>query len=302
MDVRKLPVGRGLQWFRQAADLGVRNPRAIFGAGLLFILTLYAVVLLMMLPAVGMMRAGASTDFRALLGWLAPLFLVVLLLMPVLFGGLMHVIREAEGGRPVRARDLYAPLRQGAARRLALLGLLQLVFGLVGAIVAVALAGADYWQQYLAAVQGAMNGVAPVMPEPAHPGLLLVFQLLFNYFTYAVMLFSIPLMLFSGRPLREAIVLSLRAALANAGPNLLAAGLFLGAVIVAALLTTLLATLASLVGGLILAPLGTLLELLVLLVFGVVVIVVLTGVAYFAWRDIFEGDRVQPAPFAGIEA
>ncbi|HEX2596459.1 MAG TPA: hypothetical protein VHL61_08375 [Luteimonas sp.] len=302
MDVRKLPVGRGLQWFRQAADLGVRNPRAIFGAGLLFILTLYAVVLLMMLPAVGMMRAGASTDFRALLGWLAPLFLVVLLLMPVLFGGLMHVIREAEGGRPVRARDLYAPLRQGAARRLALLGLLQLVFGLVGAIVAVALAGADYWQQYLAAVQGALNGVAPVMPEPAHPGLLLVFQLLFNYFTYAVMLFSIPLMLFSGRPLREAIVLSLRAALANAGPNLLAAGLFLGAVIVAALLTTLLATLASLVGGLILAPLGTLLELLVLLVFGVVVIVVLTGVAYFAWRDIFEGDRVQPAPFAGIEA
>ena len=302
MDVRKLPVGRGLQWFRQAADLGVRNPRAIFGAGLLFILTLYAVVLLMMLPAVGMMRAGASTDFRALLGWLAPLFLVVLLLMPVLFGGLMHVIREAEGGRPVRARDLYAPLRQGAARRLALLGLLQLVFGLVGAIVAVALAGADYWQQYLAAVQGAMNGVAPVMPEPAHPGLLLVFQLLFNYFTYAVMLFSIPLMLFSGRPLREAIVLSLRAALANAGPNLLAAGLFLGAVIVAALLTTLLATLASLVGGLILAPLGTLLELLVLLVFGVVVIVVLTGVAYFACRDIFEGDRVQPAPFAGIEA
>ena len=35
---------------RQAADLGVRNPRAMFGAGLLFILTLYAVVLLMMLP------------------------------------------------------------------------------------------------------------------------------------------------------------------------------------------------------------------------------------------------------------
>lgn len=302
MDVRKLPVGRGLQWFRQAADLGVRNPRAIFGAGLLFILTLYAIVLLMMLPAVGMMRAGASRDLMSLLGWLAPLFLVVLLLMPVLFGGLMHVIREAEAGRPVRARDLYAPLRQGAARRLALLGLLQLLFGLVGAIVAVALAGADYWQQYLAAMQGAMNGVVPVMPEPAHPGLLLVFQLLFNYFTYAVMLFSIPLMLFSGRTLREAIVLSLRAALANVGANLLAAGLFLGAVVVAALLTTLLATFASLLGGLVLAQLGTLLELLVLLVFGVVVIVVLTGVAYFAWRDIFEGDRAQPAPFAGIEA
>jgi hypothetical protein len=302
MDIRKLPIGRGLAWFRQAANLGVRNPRAIFGAGLLFILTLYAVVLLMILPVVGMGRAGASQDLMSLLGWLAPLFLVVLVLMPVLFGGLMYVIREAEAGRPVRARDLYAPLRQGAARRLALVGLLQLLFGLVGAVVAVTLAGADYWQQYLAALQGAMNGVAPVMPQPAHPGLLLVFQLLFNYFTYAVMLFSIPLMLFSGRTLREAIVLSLRAALVNVGANLLAAGLFLGAVIVAALLTTLLATLATLLGGLLLPQLGTLLELLVLLVFGVVVIVVLTGVAYFAWRDIFEGDTAQPPPFAGLEA
>jgi len=259
-------------------------------------------VLLMMLPAAGMMRADASKDLMSLLGWLAPLFLIVLLLMPVLFGGLMHVIREAEAGRAVRARDLYAPLRQGAARRLALLGLLQLLFGLVGAVVAVALAGADYWQQYLAALQGAMNGVAPVMPEPAHPGLLLVFQLLFNYFTYAVMLFSIPLMLFSARPLREAIVLSLRAALANAGANLLAAGLFLGAVIIAAVVATLLATLANLLGGLVLAQLGVLLEMLVLLVFGVVVIVVLTGVAYFAWRDIFEGDAAQPPPFVGVEA
>ena len=302
MNIRKLPVGRGLAWFRQAADLGVRNPRAIFGAGLLFILTLYAVVLVMMLPAMGMMRSGASKDVMALLGWLAPLFLVVLLLMPVLFGGLMHVIREAEAGRPVRARDLYAPLRQGAARRLALLGLLQLLFGVLGAVVAVALAGADYWQQYLAAMQGAMNGAAPVMPQPAHPGLLLVFQLLFNYFSYAVMLFSIPLMLFAGRTLRESIVLSLRAALANVGANLLAAGLFLGAVIVGAVLATLLATLANLLGGLILAQLGMLLEILVLLVFGVAVIVVLTGVAYFAWRDIFEGDAAQPPPFVGVEA
>jgi hypothetical protein len=302
VNIRKLPVGRGLAWFRQAADLGVRNPRAIFGAGLLFILTLYAVVLVMMLPAMGMMRSGASKDVMALLGWLAPLFLVVLLLMPVLFGGLMHVIREAEAGRPVRARDLYAPLRQGAARRLALLGLLQLLFGVLGAVVAVALAGADYWQQYLAAMQGAMNGAAPVMPQPAHPGLLLVFQLLFNYFSYAVMLFSIPLMLFAGRTLRESIVLSLRAALANVGANLLAAGLFLGAVIVGAVLATLLATLANLLGGLILAQLGMLLEILVLLVFGVAVIVVLTGVAYFAWRDIFEGDAAQPPPFVGVEA
>lgn len=302
MLIRRLPIARGMAWFRQAADLGVRNPRAIFGAGLLFVLTLYAVVLLMILPAVGLARSDATRNPMAMLGWLAPLFLVVLVLMPVLFGGLMHVIREAEAGRPVRARDLYAPLHQGSARRLAALGVLQLLFGLIGAVVAVTLAGADYWQQYLVALQGAMNGTAPVMPEPAHPGLLLVFQLLFNYFTYAVMLFSIPLVLFSGRTLREAIGSSLRAALANVGANLLAAALFLGGVIIAALVATLLATFATFLGGLLLPQLGALLGMLVLLVFGVVVIVVLTGVAYFAWRDIFEGDAAQPPPFVGFEA
>ena len=88
----------------------------------------------------------------------------------------------------------------------------------------------------------------------------------------------------------------------GAGGDVAPAGLFLGAVIVGAVLATLLATLANLLGGLVVAQLGVLLEILVLLVFGVAVIVVLTGVAYFAWRDIFEGDAAQPPSFVGLEA
>ena len=42
MDIRALPVAQGLAWFKQAIDLGGRNPRAVFGAAMLLILALYA--------------------------------------------------------------------------------------------------------------------------------------------------------------------------------------------------------------------------------------------------------------------
>ena len=49
MDIRALPVGQGLAWFKQAIDLGGRNPRAVFGAAMLLILALYAAAMLMAL-------------------------------------------------------------------------------------------------------------------------------------------------------------------------------------------------------------------------------------------------------------
>ena len=124
MEIRKLPIGQGLAWFRQAIDLGARNPRAVFGAALLFLLALYAVALVFAI--VGAMvvgqgaapAAGKGPDFRDALIVAAPLFLVVMVLAPILLGGLMHVIRETESGRPVRARDVFLPLRSPAGRRL----------------------------------------------------------------------------------------------------------------------------------------------------------------------------------------
>lgn len=303
MNIHKLPVGSGLAWFRQALDLGSRNPRAVFGAALLFIGTVYAMALVLSLPAVAMLRGAPGVDFTALLGWLAPLFLVVLLVVPVLLGGLMHVIREAEAGRDVRARDLFAPWRQRKAGRLAMLGLVQLLFGALSAVVVMALAGAGYWHDYMTAMQAAMGGSVPVMPAQEHPLLLLLFQLVFNYLTYAVMLFSIPLILFSGLSLGDAVRHSLRAAIRNVGANLLAALLFVGAMIVAAIVVVLLAGFASLLGNVVHGTLGALLGLLVFLAFGVVVMVVLTGGAYFAWRDTFAAPGADaPSAFAGIEA
>ena len=178
-----------------------------------------------------------------------PLTLLVMFLVPILLGGLMHVVREAEAGRPARARDVFAPLRSAHGRSLALLGLVQVALTVVGGVVMVAIAGSDYWRDYMQAMQQVMTGVQPTMPQPADAGLLFVAQLAFNYFSYALMLFSIPLMLFSGNS-----AAARRCATACARPcatsaaNMLAGALFIGALLVAALVVGLVATVLAMLG------------------------------------------------------
>jgi len=303
MQVRKLPVSQGLAWFRAAIDLGGRNPKAVFGAALLFIAVLYGLALAMTLVGAMFVAGEGAPDLTTLMIVSAPVFIAIMVLMPILIGGLMHVIRESEAGRPVRARDLFAPFRTGRAKGLAMLGLLQIVFAIVGVAIVVTVAGPDYWSDYMAAMRSALGGATPVFPQPRFPGLLFVVQLAFNYFTYAVMLFSVPLVLFSNLPLAEAVRASLGASVRNVGANLLAAALFVGGTIVAAIVVALLAWLAGLIGGLVHAAVGTLLSLTILLGFGAMLLVVLTGCAYLAWRDTFDAPVSPPSrPFNGIEA
>lgn len=288
MQVRKQPPSQALAWMRQAINLGVRNPRAIFGAALWLMATLYLVTALLMQPALRALEDG-SGDPMTLLRQLAPAFLAMMLLMPVLLGGLMHVIREAESGRAVRATGVFAPFRRHAGR-LAMLGIVQLLLGIVGGVLVVALAGGDYWTDYLAAMRAAMGGSVPVMPEPEHPGLMTLVQMAFNYFSYAVMLFAIPLILFSGASLLQALKGGVLAAVRNFPANFLAGALFFGGVLLAALLMVALAAFASALGNLVHPVLGMTLNLLILLAFGAALLVVLAGGAYFAWRDTFGDD------------
>ena len=294
MEIRNVPASRGLDWFKQAINLGTRNPRAVFGASLLLIVVLYVVALLALLPAMAIARQDSTPELGSLMTAIAPVFLVVVFLVPILLGGLMHVIREAEAGRPVRALDLFAPFRQRKAGPLAMLGVIQIVLGVIGGVIMVTLAGADYWKDYMAALSGAMSGRVPVAPEPDNPGLLLLANLVFNYFSYAIMLLSVPLILFAGQSLADAVKHSLRASVRNVGANLLAAVLFVLALIVATLLLMLVIMLVTMVAGLIHKVLATVLAAVVFLLFAATVLVVLVGGAYVAWRDTFGDDAQLP--------
>lgn len=298
MDARKLPLERGMAWFLQAVNAGRQNPRPVFGAAILLLVTLYLLTFLLLLPVAwqGLEREGGPAFDVWLMG---PIFIALICAFPVLLGGLMHVIRETEAGRPARARDLFVPVRSGAAKQLILLGLVQLALNVAVGVIVFVLAGPDYWGEYVAALQGAMSGNITVMPEPNHPILMLVVQIGFNYFSGAILLFSVPLLMFSGTSLREAVKLSLRAAIRNAGPNLGAAALFMLGVLVAALVASVAGLLLGAVGSLIHPVLGVALLSIVYLSFGATVVVVLTACAHAAWRDTFDNSEV-PGP--SIEA
>ncbi|HEY5804462.1 MAG TPA: DUF2189 domain-containing protein [Lysobacter sp.] len=295
--IRKVPVRQGFAWFMQAVNVGRRNPRAVFGASLLFICTLYGVGLLLVLP-VAMLARGGQPDLTQIVPAIAAVFVGMVFLLPILLGGLMHVVREAEAGRPVRARDLFAPIRQKKAGALALMGLIQIVLAIVGGVVVGLLAGSDYWTNYMSAVRGAMSGSVPVMPQPEHPGLLMVVQLLFNYFSYAIMLFSVPLILFASANLSTAVKDSLHASVSNIGANALAALLFLFSVAASALVLLLLAALLSMIGGLI----GGVLVMLLYIAYGAAVLVVLVAGSYFAWRDTFGDEATVAVPPASLDS
>lgn len=298
MDIRRLPASQGLAWLQQAIELGTKNPKAVLGAAMLLIATLYAAVLVMALVLSllvgGEPRTGQTPDMRMLILVALAMTLLIIFLVPILLGGLMHVVREAEAGRPVRAVDLFAPLRSERGQGLAWLGLVQVVLAVVGGGLVVALAGTDYWQDYMKAVNVVLQGGTPVMAGPQHPGLLFVVQMLFNYFSYALLLFSIPLMLFSGCGLIEALKAALQAAVRNAAANLLAGVLFLGAVLIAGLVVMLVSGLVGLLGSLLHPVIGSLLAAVVMMGFAVMVLVLVAGIAYLAWRDTF-GDGAAPA-------
>ena len=87
----------------------------------------------------------------------------------------------------------------------------------------------------------------------------------------------------------------MRAAVRNIGANLMAGVLFAGALILAALLVALVMGLVGLIGNLIHASVGSLLVMVVGMGFASVVLVMLVGGAYLAWRDTF-GDGAAPPP------
>ena len=293
MLIRSLPISRAWAWFLQAVNLGMRNPRAVFGAALLMVAALY---LLVMAGGVlgSLLGGGTSTPALALM---LLTVVAVFLLVPVLVGGLMHVIHQSESGQPALPRDLFAPFRQGRAGRLATFGSLQIIAMLLGGMVTTQLAGDDYMPAYSEAVNAILQQKTPApLPAPAHPGLLLVWQVAFNYFTTTIMLLGIALVALSGKSFGQAVGGGARAALRNIAPNMTAAVLFFIAVMVAGLMLSVVGSVVLLVLGKIFMPLALIVGLLLTFAFITAVLVIVCGGGYLIWRDTFaEGSPADTA-------
>ncbi|MFC0676326.1 hypothetical protein ACFFGH_00495 [Lysobacter korlensis] len=301
MEIRKVPVRRAITWLAEAINLGRANPRAIFGAALLMISTLYGVLLVVAVISTAVSGASSSSSLATKLAAMIPAFLVTVLALPVLMAGLLQVIRAAETGQPARARDLFQILRQPQAKRLAMLGLIHIALGIAGALAVALLAGGSYWDDYLSAVQTAAGGGSLVLPEPEHPQLIFVLQLVFNYISYAIMLLGVPLITFSNAGLGDAVRSSLRASLLNIGANVFGIVVFFAGMLLAALVIGLVGLLIVAVGNLVHPLIGSVLSVGLYLAFGTMLLVVLVGGAYAVWRDTFSTESDTPA-LTGFEA
>lgn len=298
MQIRTLPLSRAWDWFLQAANIGVRNPRAVFGGALLLVATLYLLML-----AGGLLTSlvgGGGQPGTLALTLMLLTVVAVFLLVPVLVGGLMHVIRESEAGRPVKARDLFAPFRQGRAGKLAAFGSLQMGAMLLGGLVTSQLAGSEYMSAYTEAVNAILQQQQPApLPAPAHGLLLFLWQVAFNYFTTTVVLLGIALVALSGTDVVRAITSAARASLRNLAPNLLAVALFFGAVLIAGLVLSVVGSVVLLVLGKLFMPLALLVGLVLTFAFISAVLVVVCGGGYLIWRDTFgEADAANATPSA----
>lgn len=274
--INKLPASAGAQWLLDAFALLRRTP---WGLGRLGVawggLTLVALAGGALHPTLGLaLQLGLS------------------LLGPFLFAGLLWAVREVDGGQPAPPGALFREVRGEHAPALLATLLPQLLMGIGLAVLFVVLVGSDGMQRVfevaakIQAAQAAGQQPDPALVQDLPVGRVLLCLLLAMAAVpvVACLLFvAVPQVIFSGSPGLAAMRTSLRACLHNL-PALLVFLLLLfvtllalsvGVQIVAMVLQLLLGTTAAVFAA----------NLLMM----AVLMPLLAGAAYFAWKQMFFG-------------
>src|SRR5690606_22050755 len=135
----------GWSWLKQAIHLGRGNPRAVFGAVALLALVamLPSLVQVVLQSALGLGTTGTMAVMAAST-------LVMVVVYPLLIGGVLRVIDAAEHGRPVHATALFDTFRAGNdAGRLVGFGVAMFAAYIAVFVVVVGLFGQDFLAWYM---------------------------------------------------------------------------------------------------------------------------------------------------------
>lgn len=284
---RALGPGAGLGWLRQALNLGRSNPRAVFGA-----VALLALVALVPSVVQLVLQQGLGLSAGALVNVIALLSVLMIVLYPLLIGGLLRVIDDAENGRPTHAMALFATFRAGTgAGRLVGFGvLMSLVYvAAFGAVIATFGPGLFGWyvQVLDASMLGDQAAVAAAMQSvPDGLGTVMALGTLVGLFCTGVFAIGFGQVALRDRPVLAALGDGIAGTLKNLLPIVvLAAVAFIGLLVSITLFALLLAVLLGL-GSLVHPAIGMLLALPVYLAMLLVLYVVMFGVMYYMWRDV----------------
>ena len=290
-NINKVPASAGAQWLLDAFALLRRQP---LGLGLLG-LTWGALSLLVLL--------GASLDPTLGLA----LQLALALLGPFLFAGLLWAVREVDEGRPALPAHLFAGLQLGRTGSLLATLLPQAAAGIVLGVAFLALIGPESLQRFAeVAEQMRATQQAGGQPDPAllnglpvGGALLCLLLALALAVVVALLIFiAVPQIAFGGKPGLAAMRDSLRAGLRN----LPAMAVYLLLLFVSLLAIGFAAQLIALVAQLLLGPTAAVLLMNLLLM--AVLMPLLAGTAYFAWKQLLRDTdgTAPPLPPTQIEA
>lgn len=287
-EIRKVPASAGARWLLDGVAIWRRSPLRLAQLGMLFGMTVMLGVALSALnPALGMI-----------------LQLVIMLLVPVMMGGLIWAVREAEQGGQPRPDNLLEGTREGRLPHLMLAVLPYFVAGIALGIVQLLLIGSDGVQRWLD-VQNELNQIQAsgqaVSPErmyelaatlPVWRTLLWIALSLLTTLAVALMLaLMLPQVMFQRRRGTDALLRSFRSGLAN----LPAMAVFYASVLITLVALNLTAFVLLLVCSLILGPALSL--VLMLLFYTGTVLPVIAAATYAAWKDLFaNGQDRSPVP------
>lgn len=261
MSHRSVEAGRGLEWFKGGIALIQSNPVPLLVISLLF--------------AIG----SSVLSVVPFLGTIA-----VVLLTPVLGGGLMYALHEQHEGRGAQIEHLFRGFQEpGRVVPLILLGIPALAAGVVMAI----LLGLTFGAAILGLAAGGADSAAGYAGLGIGALLALVVGLGLALAVAAIVVFAVPRVMLDGLDAGTAMKESLAASLANFGALLVFGLMFVGAAIA-------LMVVSALFGWIPL--LGQLLLLVVWFAFLVGWIALSNAGVYLAWRELWPRDAQAVLP------
>lgn len=283
MDVRKVRPAAGAEWLLGGFHLLRRSPLGLGLLGALFGLLASAVAL------VGMRDAQLFALAE----------LVMLLLGPLLVAGMVYAAREVDAGRAATPGQLLQGLREGKAPRLLATLLPQIAAAVLLVVLLAIVIGPQELQQLLVVMEKLQDqgSADPTLVQQLPARRLLLWIVLAvvvgvgaSFFTFL----AVPEMMFTQRGAFAAMGRSFRGCVNNI-PALI---VFFLLAIVALVGLQFAVLLLSLVLRLVVGDVA--MRLLVQLLLMAVLMPVITGAMYYAWKSVLADDA--PAAPTGIEA
>jgi hypothetical protein len=283
----------GFGWLKRGINVGHGNPKVLLGGAAIMLLVCMLPSLITLPMQLSMRQGGAAPDPRTF-GLIMGLSMLAGLLVLPLYAGYLQVIDASERGLPARARDVFAPYRQGDAPRLIGYGLAIMVVyvGLFGAVIAATGGGLARWYMQILTAQA--EHLPPPTALPDNFGTAIALCMMAGLFMMGVYAISLGQVALRRRGVFGAIGDGLAGALKNLLPLLVFVVSLVLASIVAVIAMVLLAGLLTLLGKLVGTWLVLVLVVPLYIAFMVMMVAALFGVMYHLWRDVC-GDDTAPA-------